>query len=122
MLSSLGVKQDQINAVVKAIDPGQLVDLAMGVLSDVLGVVSNLLFLVLMLLFITFDTNVTRCGLAAVGHRYPGPVSALGSFAHGARSYMGVSAGFGLIVAVIDGAVLYLMDIPAPSSGPCSPS
>ncbi len=111
-LSSLGVEQAQINAVVKAIDPGQLVDLAMGVLSDVLGVVSNLLFLILMLLFITFDTNVTRRGLAAVGDRYPGPVAALGSFAHGARSYMGVSAGFGLIVAVIDGVVLYLMDIP----------
>ena len=111
-LSGLGVDQAQINAVVKAVDPGQLVDLAMGVLSDVLGVVSNLLFLILMLLFITFDTNVTRRGLAAVGHRYPDPVAALGSFAHGARSYMGVSAGFGLVVAVIDGVVLYLMDIP----------
>ncbi len=111
-LQGLGVKQDQINAVVSAIDPGKLVGAAMSVLSDVLGLASNLLFLILMLLFITFDTNVTRKGLAAIGDRYPGPVQALGSFAHATRSYMGVSAGFGLIVAIIDGAVLYFMGIP----------
>jgi len=37
-LGDLGVKEAQIDAVVHAIDPGQVVDLAMGVLSDVLGV------------------------------------------------------------------------------------
>ena len=40
------------------------------------------------------------------------PVTALNNFARGSRSYMAVSAGFGLIVAVIDGVVLYLMGVP----------
>ena len=59
-----------------------------------------------------FDTDSTRRSLATLGERFPNPVAALDNFARGARSYMGVSAGFGLIVAVIDGVVLYVMGVP----------
>ena len=44
-LTSLGVQQEQINAVVEAIDPGKLVDLAFSLLSSTLGVLGNLFFL-----------------------------------------------------------------------------
>lgn len=54
-----------------------------------------------------FDTDSTRRGLATVGERFPNPVAALGNFARGARSYMGVSAGFGLVVAVLDGGLVF---------------
>jgi AI-2 transport protein TqsA len=111
-LRHLGVKQEQIDAVVGAVDPGQLVDLAMTVLSSTLGVLSNLFFLFTVLLFMAFDTDSTRRSLATLGERFPNPVAALGNFARGTRSYMSVSAGFGLIVAVIDGVVLYVMDVP----------
>ena len=105
-LRDLGVKQDQIDAVVNAIDPGQLVDLAMSVLSGTLGVLTDLFFLITVLLFMAFDTDSTRRSLATLGDRFPNPVAALDNFARGTRNYMGVSAGFGLIVAVIDGIVL----------------
>ncbi len=109
--------------MVKAFDPGQLVDLAMSVLSSTLGVLSNLFFLFTVLLFMAFDTDSTRRSLATLGDRFPDPVAALGNFARGTRSYMGVSAGFGLIVAVIDGVVLYLHGTSrVRSSGPCWPS
>jgi len=39
-------------------------------------------------------------------------VDALSSFASGTRSYLGVSAVFGLIVAVIDAGLLYLLGVP----------
>jgi predicted PurR-regulated permease PerM len=39
-------------------------------------------------------------------------VDALASFAEGTRSYMAVSAGFGLIVAVIDVVALVILDLP----------
>ena len=39
-------------------------------------------------------------------------MAALANFARGTRSYMGVSAGFGLIVAVIDGVALQIMGVP----------
>jgi predicted PurR-regulated permease PerM len=111
-LRDLGVKQDQIDAVVGAIDPAQVVDAAMSLLSGTLGVLSNLFFLFTVLLFMAFDTDSTRRSLTTLGERFPSPVAALGNFARGARSYMAVSAGFGLVVAVIDGVVLQIMGVP----------
>ena len=55
-LLDLGVKQDQIDAVTTAVDPGQIVDLAMSVLSATLGVIGDLFFLVTVL-FMAFDTD-----------------------------------------------------------------
>ena len=98
--------------MVDAVDPGQLVDVAMSVLSSTLGVLTDLFFLVTVLLFMAFDTDSTRRSLAALGNRFPDPVAALANFARGTRNYMGVSAGFGLIVAVIDGVALHIMGVP----------
>ena len=112
LLNDAGVKQAQIDAVAKALDPGQLIDVAMSVLSGTFGLLTDLFFLVTVLLFMAFDTDTTRRSLSALGRRFPDPVTALDSFAHGTRSYMAVSAVFGLIVAVIDGTVLYFLDVP----------
>jgi predicted PurR-regulated permease PerM len=75
-------------------------------------VLTDLFFLFTVLLFMAFDTDSTRRSLATVGERFPNPIAALGNFAKGARSYMGVSAGFGLVVAVLDGLALQIMGVP----------
>jgi predicted PurR-regulated permease PerM len=106
------VKQDQIDAVTGTLDPGQIVDFAMSLLSSTLGVLTHMFFLFTVLLFMAFDTDSTRRSLAQVGDRFPTPVAALDNFARGSRSYMAVSASFGLIVAIIDGVALYVMDVP----------
>jgi AI-2 transport protein TqsA len=111
-LKSLGVQQEQINAVVDAIDPGKLVELAFTVLSSTLSVLGNLFFLLTLLFFMAFDTDSTRRSLAVLGSRMPDLAAALSSFARGARNYMGVTTGFGFIVAVIDGLALQLMGVP----------
>ena len=111
-LKSLGVQQEQINAVVKAIDPGQLVALAGAVLASTLGVLSNLFFLIVLLFFMAFDTDSTRRSVAVLGERMPDLAAALSSFARGARNYMAVAAGFGFIVAVLDGVALAIMGVP----------
>ena len=111
-LRSLGVQQEQIDAVVNAIDPGQLVALAGAVLASTLGVLSNLFFLIVLLFFMAFDTNSTRRSLAVLGERMPDLPAALSSFARGARNYMAVAAGFGFVVAVLDGVALAIMGVP----------
>ena len=111
-LRSLGVQQEQIDAVAKAIDPGQLVAFAGAVLASTLGVLSNVFFLIVLLFFMAFDTNSTRRGLAVLGERMPDLAAALSSFARGARNYMGVAAGFGFIVAVLDGVALAILGVP----------
>jgi AI-2 transport protein TqsA len=111
-LKSLGVQQAQINAVVHAIDPGQLVALAGTVLSGTLGVLSNVFFLLVLLFFMAFDTDSTRRSLASLGEHMSDLAAALASFARGTRSYMAVTAGFGFIVAVLDGVALVIMGVP----------
>jgi predicted PurR-regulated permease PerM len=111
-LNKLGVDEKQIEHMVKAIDPGDLVNVVTELLTGTLGVLSNLLFIFTVLLFMAFDTNKTRRSLAELGARYPAPLEALGHFARGTLSYMGVSAVFGFIVAVIDGVMLYLLGVP----------
>ena len=89
-----------------------VVDLATSVLSNVLSVLSDLFFLITLLLFLAFDSaQVSRLLQNARTHR-PHLVDALGSFARGTRSYLGVSAVFGLIVAIIDTVLLSLLGVP----------
>jgi AI-2 transport protein TqsA len=111
-LAARGIKPAQVDAVAGALDVGQLVDVATSLLSSVLSVLSDLFFLVTLLLFLAFDSaKVTRLLQNARLHR-PHMVDALGSFARGTRSYLGVSAVFGLIVAVIDTVLLSVMGVP----------
>ena len=111
-LKSLGVQQEQINAIAHAIDPGQLVALAGTVLASTLGVLSNLFFLIVLLFFMAFDTDATRRSVAVLGTRIPDVAAALSNFARGARNYMGVTTGFGFVVAVLDGAALVILGVP----------
>ena len=111
-LKSLGVQQEQIDAVVNAIDPRQLVGAVSSLLSSTLGVLSDVFFLIVLLFFMAFDTDSTRRSMASLGNRMPDLAAGLASFAHGARSYMGVAAGFGFIVGVIDFIALQIMGVP----------
>jgi len=111
-LSGLGVGAAQAEAMVDGFDVGKIVDLATSVLSSSLSVLSNLFFLVTLLLFLAFDAaHVTRLAEGAREH-HRNLVDALGSFAGGTRTYLGVSAVFGLIVAVIDTALLAALGVP----------
>jgi predicted PurR-regulated permease PerM len=111
-LEDRGVGRDQASAMTDAVDLGRVVTLASTIFGAVLGLASNLFFVVTVVLFMGFDAPVTQQALGRIGASRPDLVDALSSFAHGTRTYMAVSAGFGLIVAVIDGVALNLMGVP----------
>lgn len=111
-LVGLGMGEDQIAAMADAFDAGSLLTVATDVFGAALGLVSNLFFIVTVALFMAFDTGSLERGLARLRDQKPDLIGAIANFAHGTRTYMGVSAGFGLIVAVIDGIVLYFMGVP----------
>lgn len=112
-LSSVGVSSTQVDSLMSSLDPGRLLEAVKTILTSSLGLMANLFFLATVLLFFAFDTESTRRGLAAAGSRHlPRLVDALASFAQGTRSYMSVSTIFGMIVAVVDGIVLYALDVP----------
>ena len=108
----MGVAAPQADAIVGALDVGRLTGAITAFMSGILGVLSNLFFLVALLLFLAFDSaKAARLAGGAHDHR-PDLVDALATFAQGTRTYLGVSAVFGLIVAVIDTAVLWALGVP----------
>ena len=113
-LASLGVSEEQIRSIAEAIDLGQLVELASGALSGLLGALSDLVFVVTLLLVLAFDSAWFPARLADSERAGSGVGQALASFASGTRKYLIVSTIFGLIVAMLDVGLLYLLAIPLP--------
>ncbi len=111
-LQKRGVGQDQVNGVVNSLDIGKLVGYATTILSAVVGILTNLLFIALTLIFMTFDTSGILKGLKGAKRARPDLVNAIENFAQGSRSYMAVSALFGLIVAVINWIGLAIIGVP----------
>jgi predicted PurR-regulated permease PerM len=111
-LSSLGVTKDQATAAGKSIDPSSLVGVIGDAFNAVLGVLSSFFFIITVALMMAFDTGGVERVMGVVRQTRPHLVDAMVSFAHGTRVYMGVAAGFGFIVAVIDGVALYFMGVP----------
>ena len=112
LLEAAGVGTEQADAVVGSLNAGQLVDMTASVLGGLASVLSDFLFLVTLLLFLAFDAAQTGPLADATRRHRPDLVAAISSFAQGTRTYLGVSAVFGLIVAVIDTILLYLMGVP----------
>ena len=113
-LTKLGVSQSEIEKISSSFDVGKLAGFVGEVLGGLAGLLSDLFFIVTLLLFLAIDGAwfPGRLGQTATDR---GPlVLALASFASKTRSYLLVSTVFGLIVAVIDTGVLWLMGIPAP--------
>jgi predicted PurR-regulated permease PerM len=111
-LQERGIGDEQVSEAIDALDANQLLSVATNLAGAIVALLSNLFFLVTLALFMAFDTRSTERGFAAVRAKRPHLVDALVSFTNGTRSYMAVSAGFGLIVAVIDGVALWIIGVP----------
>jgi len=112
-LAGLGVSQTDIQSLLSNISPSQIAAFAASLLSSVSSVFSFVLFMVVVLIFLAVDAVVfdERMERVRAGR---GPVlNALDVFAKGTRKYFGVATVFGGIVAVIDGAALVILGIPA---------
>jgi predicted PurR-regulated permease PerM len=89
-----------------------LVDVATSVLGSIASTLTSLFFIITLIVFLAFDSaRVARLADGARAHR-PHLVDALITFTHATRVYLGVSAVFGAIVAVIDTVLLYWLGIP----------
>ncbi|QYJ04831.1 AI-2E family transporter [Nocardioides panacisoli] len=111
-LADLGVGSAQAQAVVESFDLGRLAGLVTGVLASLASLATDLAFVVTLVLFLSLDAGAFGRHLAQVRTNRPAIVEALESFASGTRTYLLVSTGFGLVVAVIDTVLLYLLGIP----------
>jgi AI-2 transport protein TqsA len=113
-LGERGVTQEQINAAVSHFDLNSLVGVLQRVLTGATSVVSDLAFILALLFFLILDSSSFPRRLAAAAGQRPHLVEALTGFAGATRQYVVVSTVFGLIVALVDVAALYWLDVPLP--------
>ena len=113
-VNGLGITDAQISSAVGSLDPNALVGVAQSVLSGTTGFLSNTVFLLTLLLFLILEGVSFPQRLALAGTQRPDLVQALHGFAHAVRQYMWSSTVFGVIVGLIDVAVLVWLDVPLP--------
>jgi len=113
-LSDRGIGDEQLQAALHKIDLASFLDVLQGWLTGVLGVFSDLALIVIVLFFMGLDASGFSDRMREAAQARPEIAEALTGFARGTTSYLIVSTVFGLIVAVLDVGVLYLLDIPLP--------
>ncbi len=112
-LAGMGVTQEQIQSMLSGVDRSSILGYIASLLSGVLNAMTSLFFIITLLIFLAVDGSVFSQRM--VKHR-PGrepALTALGNFAVGTRKYFAVSTIFGGIVAILDGAALVILGIPA---------
>ena len=112
MLNGWGITDTQIASMQESLSLSNAADAVGSLLSGLAGVLSDFFFLVTLLLFLAFDGAHTHGLLSGVRRVKPDLADAMASFARGTRSYLGVSAAFGVVVALIDAGLLWLMGVP----------
>lgn len=113
-LNNAGVDDDRVASTLSSLDLGKLVGLLDDLLVGLLGVVSNVVFIMALLLFMAIDGSTIGRRMRIVDRMRPDIAYALSTFVDGTRKYLIVSTVFGLIVAVFDGAALWLLGVPLP--------
>jgi predicted PurR-regulated permease PerM len=113
-LDRFGVQPAQLQDAADDVSPARVVTLIGTLLAGLSGAVSSLVFLVCLLLFLSIEAGGIDRRLAAVADDRPGLATAFRSFARSTRSYLVVSTVFGLIVGLLDSAVLAIIGVPLP--------
>jgi AI-2 transport protein TqsA len=113
-LDRFGVQPAQFQDAADDVSPARLVTLIGTLLAGLSSAVSSLVFLVCLLLFLSIEAGGIDRRLADVAADRPGLAAAFRSFARSTRSYLVVSTVFGLIVGLLDSAVLAIIGVPLP--------
>lgn len=111
-LGAAGVAREQADAVAGSLDVGRILDAATSFMAGLASVLADLVFVLTLLFFLAFDGSQTSALAAQARAHRPQLVDAMVGFTRGTRNYLGVSAVFGLIVAVVDTAVLWALGVP----------
>ena len=113
VLEPLGVSQTDITDLVRGIDFSSYLSGVRPVLGGAGAAASALLVVIILVLFLGIDAPGFAQRLPGARIR-PDLAGALETFVRRTRRYVVVSSGFGLIVAVVDVAMLYAFGVPLP--------
>ena len=111
-LTDLGVDPAQSTRLADDADLSRVVAAVEELLSGLGSVLAGLVLVLALLLFLTAESAGAGRRMRMIARERPQVVSALEGFVHGTRTYLIVTAVFGLIFAVLDGAALAIMGVP----------
>ena len=111
-VTGLGLSAEQTRAVTSAVDPSSLFDVVLSVAESLLSSATAILLVFAYTLFMAADAAYIEPIFSRFATTHARVISALDRYAHGVRQYMIVNAIFGLIVAVIDGLILWALGVP----------
>ncbi|GAA4735253.1 AI-2E family transporter [Actinomycetospora chibensis] len=111
-LQKVGITPGQSSSTANSANLSKFADQIGAVLANVGSLLSSLVFILALMLFLTAESGGTNRRMNMISQDRPHIVTALEGFVHGTRSYLVVTAVFGLIVAVLDTAALAIMGIP----------
>lgn len=113
-LAQTGVGSTPIESTLSSIDVGKVVGFATSLIGGVAGLLSSATFIVILLFFVALDAGSFVEKLRWVPASGSRMAKSFVIFAKGTRDYSQMSTLFGLIIALIDVAALYVLDIPDP--------
>ncbi|TFV99652.1 AI-2E family transporter [Leifsonia flava] len=111
-IATLGLSQSQTEAVTGAVDPSTIFSVALTIAESALSSVTAIVLVFAYTLFMAADGAYVAPIFARFRTTHASVIAALTGYAHGVRQYMVVNAIFGLIVAVLDGLILWALGVP----------
>lgn len=113
-LTSLGLDYQMSDALTTVLTPSAILGFATSLGSGVLIVLTALFFIFAYTIFMSADAARYGRATTAFGPSAHLPMARFQAFNRNVRRYYVVNAGFGLLVAVVDGLALWWMGVPAP--------
>lgn len=112
-LEQAGLTDTAADAASAVLDPGTLLEFATALASSIAGFATAFFFVLAYVVFMAADAGrLAKAGVAVFGGRAADGHAA--RYFSGVRRYYVVNAAFGLVVAVLDGLLLWALGIPAP--------
>ncbi len=112
ILQFLGIQTNDIRALVDLVSPSRIASVAQSLLQASASVTTALAFIAALVFFMALDAaSFSRRLRVSVRYR-PAMATALTDFGHATRGYFWVAAVFGAAVAVVDWALLLVLDVP----------
>jgi AI-2 transport protein TqsA len=111
-LASMGVGPTQIETALSQVNLGSVIGFLQGLLGQMAGTLSVVALILTVLLFMAVDSTTFPDRMRAIAESRPDVVDGLRSFALGTRRFIQVYTVFGLIIAVLDVVVLWVLGVP----------
>lgn len=112
LLTRFGLTEESLVKQIKGIDPKSVVGFATGILSGAQGFTTLVIVMLTAMIFMVMDTPDMQKRMDVAHRDHPRFIGALEQFCTGIRKYWVVTTVFGLIVAVLDFAVLVGLGVP----------